>query len=71
VTWVAGAGAGIYKEQGREGRWLGDGTQATTYFVGFGAAALRSPAGAMEEVANKPRDPASLARRLTPQVCNE
>jgi len=40
--------------------------------VGFGAAALRSPAGAaMEEVANKPRDPASLARRLTPQVCNE
>jgi len=27
--------------------------------------------GAMEEVANKPRDPASLARRLTPQVCKE
>jgi hypothetical protein len=41
------------------------GATRAVYFVGFRAAALRSPAGAMEEVAaaNKPRDSASLAAK--------
>ena len=47
---------------------MGGAVRATkaVYFVGFRAAALRSPAGAMEEevaAANKPRDSASLAAK--------
>lgn len=40
MTWVAGAGAGIYKERAAGGGWVMEWNGSKqTYFVGFGAAA--------------------------------